>query len=145
MLLVFQNVIFHEILAPPMNFDVFLTPRLSRNDPKSTQEAPKRLFFSSSFSSSFLERFWTHFGSQNPPPLGTLFGAKIDQKNDQNFISEKDGPKSAPRRPQEAPKTPPGGPGPPPARPEMPRTTSGKSTRQDAPAWQRRWAWTQMK
>ena len=64
-LVIFQKVVFHEILAPPIEFEVFSPQLAPQNDPKSTHEAPKRIFFCASFSSSFLERFRSHFGSQN--------------------------------------------------------------------------------
>ena len=69
--------------------------------------------------------------------LGTLFGAKIEKKDDQNFISSKDGPKIAPRRPQEAPGPPQDAPmrppGPPKRTPGAPQEAF--ESLQDTPKW----------
>ena len=92
---------------------VFAFPLGSQNVPKSIQELPKSVFFSSSLSTSILVRFWYHLGSQN----ASLWASFRCQRRPQNFISKQDGHKNVPRRPQGVPKMLPGGSG----------------TRQDAP------------
>ena len=84
------------------NMTLHRLPKRSKIDPRASQE---RLFFVFVFDFVFgtiLVPFWL----PKCLPLGTLFGAKIDPKNDQKLNFKKDRPKSAPRRPKSSPGTP---------------------------------------
>ena len=86
-LFVFQNVVFTQILAKPIEFDEFPLSRGSQNEPRGTQERPKSLSRASFFPLRFWLRFLIDFGpilapKRGPqgPPFGSQDGSKIDQK-----------------------------------------------------------------
>ena len=114
MRLVFQNIVFHEILAPPIDLNVFSHQLAPPNDPKLTQEAPRSILFMCLFSTSILGRFWCHFGSPNASLLAP-FSVPKSLPETIIFSSPK---KIAPRAPQDAPR---GAPERPKRRPEAPK------------------------
>ena len=112
--IIFKNVVFAPVLRFLLRKPYLggqdgaqKGPRWDQDGSKTVLAAVFSVFVFDFVFGTILDQFWL----PKPLPLGTLFDTKLDQKNDQNFISKKDGPKSGPRRPQEAPKTPPGGPG----------------------------------
>ena len=100
MRLVFQNAIFHEILAPPMNFNVF-RPNLSpKIEPRGSQE---RHFFVFVFDFEF-GTIWVPFWLPKGLPLGVLSVLKSLPQNGPNLIFQKERSHTVSKEPSRASK-----------------------------------------